>query len=154
MPMERANISDRRRLFEEFDDSSCDATEGSCDAGDAARTARISVHVNLTDHLHSLAKLFEVFTADRPAVVISAKPTIYHAIISGRANTFETAEAKFNSLLSVWRQDVAPISNQVTVLMHPAHYAIIGMGRDALPFIFKDLANGGGPWFVALQAIT
>jgi hypothetical protein len=65
-----------------------------------------------------------------------------------------SAERRFQSLLATWRADTKMISNEVTVLLHRAHFAIVGMGREALPFIFQDLAAGGGPWFVALQAIT
>jgi len=28
------------------------------------------------------------------------------------------------------------------------------LGPQVLPFIFADLAAGGGPWFVALESIT
>ncbi len=38
--------------------------------------------------------------------------------------------------------------------MHPAYQRIIGMGKDALPFIFKELKRNKGHWFWALCAIT
>ena len=38
--------------------------------------------------------------------------------------------------------------------MHPAYQQIVGMGRSAVPFILKELANGPGHWFWALRAIS
>lgn len=38
--------------------------------------------------------------------------------------------------------------------MHPAYQKIIGMGRDALPFIFLELRNRGGDWLWALESIA
>lgn len=38
--------------------------------------------------------------------------------------------------------------------MHPAYQRIIGMGKDALPFIFKELNQKRGHWLWALCAIT
>jgi hypothetical protein len=81
------------------------------------------------------------------------KPS-FKAVIGGESVPFEGVEAKFDALVKAWRQDTMLLSDQVSILTHPSYYAIIGMGREALPFIFKDLARGGGSWFVALSAIT
>ncbi len=45
-------------------------------------------------------------------------------------------------------------SDQSRILNHPAYFRLIGLGLQALPLIFRDLSAGGGPWFVALEAIT
>lgn len=60
----------------------------------------------------------------------------------------------FNRLLAEWRQDTIITSDEIAILMHPAHYKMIGLGLQALPHIFRDLEDGGGPWFLALEAIT
>lgn len=62
--------------------------------------------------------------------------------------------ATFARLRDRWAQDTLLSSDIVQTITHPAYYSIIGLGREALPYIFEDLQNGGGPWFVALQAIT
>lgn len=64
------------------------------------------------------------------------------------------AERRFYRLLAQWSADTMMVSNLVSILTHPAHYGIIGMGPQALPYIFRELEKGGGPWFVALGAIT
>ena len=38
--------------------------------------------------------------------------------------------------------------------VHPAYQRIIGMGKQALPFIFRELQQKGGHWIWALRAIT
>lgn len=63
-------------------------------------------------------------------------------------------QSLFKSLLEEWRRDTLMVSDEVAVLMHPAHFKIIGLGLQVLPCIFRDLGAGGGPWFVALEAIT
>jgi hypothetical protein len=46
------------------------------------------------------------------------------------------------------------VSNYALLTSHPAYLRIIGQGSAILPAIFEDLDAGGGPWFVALAAIT
>lgn len=62
--------------------------------------------------------------------------------------------AQFAQLRSEWQRDTMLSSDHVAILMHPAYYKIVGLGLQVLPHIFKDLAVGGGPWFLALEAIT
>lgn len=63
-------------------------------------------------------------------------------------------ERIFAQLLEQWSHDTRVTSDQVAVLMHPAHLRIIGLGPQVLPCISKNLSEGGGPWFVALEAIV
>jgi hypothetical protein len=70
------------------------------------------------------------------------------------ARTDDEVRDAFIEQLEQWRSATKMSSNQVRILMHPAHYKIIGLGPQVLPYIFEDLANGGGPWFLALESIT
>ena len=63
-------------------------------------------------------------------------------------------ERLFATLRETWRNDTRFQSDQSAILAHPAYYRLIGLGSAVLPHIFRDLQVGGGPWFVALQAIT
>ena len=38
--------------------------------------------------------------------------------------------------------------------MHPTYQRIIGMGKDVLPLIFRELQEHGGHWIWALRSIT
>jgi hypothetical protein len=62
-------------------------------------------------------------------------------------------ETEFNSLLADWRRETEFSSDGCEVLLHPAHLAIIALGKPALRFIFKDMATGRGDWLTALDAI-
>jgi hypothetical protein len=64
------------------------------------------------------------------------------------------ARCRFNQLVRSWKRETRHISSMTKTIMHPAYQAIIGMGRQALPFIFEELEHHGGHWFWALYAIT
>ncbi len=40
------------------------------------------------------------------------------------------------------------------MVMHPSYLRIIGMGRDILPLLFKEVDERPDHWLVALNAIT
>jgi hypothetical protein len=67
----------------------------------------------------------------------------------------QTEEARrFRSLAEVWHRETAALSSVSQMAMHPAYQEIIGMGRDAVPLILKELQQTPGHWFWALRAIT
>jgi len=61
---------------------------------------------------------------------------------------------EFASLLNAWNEATRFQSDPSKIITHQAYYRLIGLGPRALPYIFRDLQAGGGPWFVALQALT
>jgi hypothetical protein len=67
---------------------------------------------------------------------------------------FTTLEREFNKLAEQWRRETVSMSSSTDIVMHPAYYQIIGMGRIALPWILRELQQRGGHWFLALGAIT
>jgi hypothetical protein len=72
-----------------------------------------------------------------------------------RDQTVETEmEIFFNQRLMRWKKETEFTSSNLEIVLHPAYQDILGMGKDALPFIFKELAANGGPWFWALRHIT
>ena len=38
--------------------------------------------------------------------------------------------------------------------MHPAYQQIIGLGKEAIPFLLRELEQKSGRWFWALKSIT
>jgi hypothetical protein len=60
----------------------------------------------------------------------------------------------FGSLRDEWKEDTWHLSSIRKTISHPAYLKIIGMGRDALPLIFRDMREQKGLWFWALEAIT
>jgi hypothetical protein len=68
--------------------------------------------------------------------------------------TLETLEHEFNQLAEQWRNETGMASFVRQKAMHPAYQKMIGMGKDALPFIFRELKERGGDWLWALEAIA
>src|SRR5262245_40862212 len=65
------------------------------------------------------------------------------------------AKVRFEQLATSWKAKTKFLSNVVNKALHPDYQKIIGMGKDAIPLILKDLAdNGPNDWFWALTAIT
>lgn len=62
--------------------------------------------------------------------------------------------AQFHHLTRWWKRDTEYQSSPTRIAMHPGYQRVIGMGRDALPFILEDLNATHAPWFWALEAIT
>lgn len=67
----------------------------------------------------------------------------------------DVLEKKFIRLRDEWKSRKSHSSSVESHILHPAYLRIIGMGVDALPFIFAELdAKRLDHWFPALQAIT
>lgn len=87
-----------------------------------------------------LSRLFRWFS---PAAV---------ATVATRESTVE----KFQRLAKQWRDERDQKTSVSDMVMHPAYQQIIGMGREAIPFILGELSRETEPdhWFWALKAIT
>jgi hypothetical protein len=60
----------------------------------------------------------------------------------------------FRKLVNQWRSQTRGISSTTELIMHPAYQQIIGLGKDAIPFLLKELEQKSGRWFWALKSIT
>jgi len=60
----------------------------------------------------------------------------------------------FSALSEQWKLETWHISSIRKTISHEAYLKIIGMGKDALPFIFEDMRKEKSLWFWALEAIT
>src|SRR5437868_9180350 len=63
-------------------------------------------------------------------------------------------EEEFKQLADQWYQETRMLSSLHQIVLHPAYQKIIGMGRDALPLIFRELNRTRGHWLWALAMIT
>jgi hypothetical protein len=80
---------------------------------------------------------------------------------SRRSNTATALEltspqvhSEFTKLAKVWREQAGGQSSPLKQSMHPAYQQIIGMGKQVVPLILKELKEKGGQWYWALGAIT
>lgn len=85
---------------------------------------------------------------------------LFHALVKRRLGTGAArvqiggTESEFRELASQWKEATKFTSSATEAAMHPAYQRIIGMGREVLPLILRELSEQPGHWFWALQAIT
>ena len=63
-------------------------------------------------------------------------------------------EMEFRAHVSKWRKDTRHTSSINKMIAHPSYLRIIGMGRDIIPLLLKELEEHRDHWLVALNAIT
>ena len=64
------------------------------------------------------------------------------------------AENRFNELAAKWKSETKYSSSMTDMILHPAYMRIIGMGKEALPLILRELRREPDYWFWALSAIA
>jgi hypothetical protein len=71
-------------------------------------------------------------------------------------NVYNSArlEAEFKAQVDKWRRDTLHKSSLTRMVLHPSYLRIVGMGREVLPLLFKELNERPDHWLVALSAIT
>ena len=70
------------------------------------------------------------------------------------ANNGSTLETEFRTLVDQWCRETGMHSSLTIIWTHPAYQMIIGMGKDALPFILDELRQNRAHWFYALKCIA
>lgn len=116
-------------------------------------------HSGATPYIRSDAPPLE-FTAVICKVAMSKyMPTFSPKEVAGLSQRLReyfppSDESRFNELMIRWKAETSHISRLDTVYMNPAYQQIIGMGKVALPFIFRELEAPTGRWFWALKSIT
>lgn len=63
-------------------------------------------------------------------------------------------EQKFCALAEQWYVDTMPLSSYYEKILHPAYQKILTLGKAAVPFILRELADEPNDWFWALRIIT
>ena len=71
-----------------------------------------------------------------------------------RGTVVAEKQAEFERLATEWKQETAHLSSPGAIAEHRAYQAIIGMGKEVIPFILRDLENSRAQWFWALRSIA
>lgn len=66
----------------------------------------------------------------------------------------DTLKAEFNKYANQWKMETAGHSILIHKIKNLNYLYILAMGKDALPFILKDLEETGDDWFAALKFIA
>lgn len=86
--------------------------------------------------------------------ILTWKSNIDIAVTLTQTTKESAVEQKFRKLADQWRKETGHLSSITKKVMHPAYQQIIGMGRDALPLILRELKRTRGHWLWALFSIT
>ena len=73
---------------------------------------------------------------------------------SDRSRQKTELETTFYQLAEQWKSETRGISSTEQMSVHPAYQQIIGMGRDVIPLLLRELENNSGRWFWALKSIS
>ena len=60
----------------------------------------------------------------------------------------------FRDSVDLWRRETAYKSSISRRISHPAYLRIIGLGRQAIPWILQELRETPDYWFPALEALA
>jgi hypothetical protein len=63
-------------------------------------------------------------------------------------------ENMFQAMVSEWTLGVGPTSSSTEIAAHPAFRQIIASGREAIPFLLRELERGPSLLVLALYEIT
>jgi hypothetical protein len=75
-------------------------------------------------------------------------------IAARRRDRGATTEQLFQEHVKRWRNETGHLSSVAKMTAHLSYLRIIGLGRDAVPLILKELKERPDHWLVALNAIT
>jgi len=87
------------------------------------------------------------YTGDGRAVALADGPRRNPEVTTLR-------QREFDELVRQWRTDTIVYSSGPFIAMHPAYQRIVGMGREALPLILREMHKESDQWFWALRSIT
>lgn len=61
---------------------------------------------------------------------------------------------EFNAHVQKWKIETRHTSPVKVMIAHPSYRRIMGMGKEGLPLLFRELERQPDHWFVALSAMT
>jgi len=66
----------------------------------------------------------------------------------------ESTQQRFRRLTDEWREETGGLSSPSQIAARSSYRQIIDMGESTLRYIFEDLRDHGGQWYLALRSIT
>ena len=70
------------------------------------------------------------------------------------AVTESNLEQRFREQADKWERETQHLSSPTQRIMHPSYQAILGMGREIVPILLRDLQQNRRAWFGALSYLT
>jgi hypothetical protein len=75
-------------------------------------------------------------------------------VVSPLESTEKATEEKFRRLAGKWHDETDMYSSTLKVIAHPAYLTIVAMGQSAIPLVLREMKQGPGHWFPAINALT
>jgi len=63
-------------------------------------------------------------------------------------------EKQFHEQADKWQRETGHLSSPTKQIMHPSYQAILGMGKDVIPLLLRDMQKNRRSWFWALSYLT
>ena len=79
---------------------------------------------------------------------------VAQGITARRRDSGSALERLFRDHVERWKSETGHLSSITRMTAHPSYLRIIGMGREGLPLLLKELRENPDHWLVALNAIT
>ena len=101
--------------------------------------------------------LLSVMSETKPTPILLDAERIQAMIARERRAPAEPSKAvveKFNRLKAQWIREQATSSRMRDIVLSVPYQNIIGMGRDALPLLLREIKTSPYYWFWALERIT
>lgn len=99
-----------------------------------------------------------IFAEDGIAIVGRIPPAVSvvpsYTTVALEEKLPDTLADEFCSLVAQWERETFMDSSLTVIFTHPAYQKIIGMGKDALTLILRELEVNSGQWFYALVNIV
>jgi len=86
-----------------------------------------------------------------PAKLVLIDEAVAKAFLVGQHTALEQ---RFSKQADRWKRETMHISSPTQKMMHPSLQAILGMGKDVVPLLLRDMAQNRTEWFWALSYIT
>jgi hypothetical protein len=73
---------------------------------------------------------------------------------SDSRGSLATLEERFGKLVARWKQESTFMSSPMDMIALPSYLAIIGLGKEVVPLLLRELNRETDQWFFALAVLT
>jgi hypothetical protein len=71
-----------------------------------------------------------------------------------RRGAANNVASEFRKHAKKWKRETFHLSSPTDKYLHPSYARVIGLGRDVIPHILRELVTSPDDWFYALRAIS
>jgi hypothetical protein len=125
-------------------------TSERCDKREYLRSQKVDVR----DYAHAQGRVNLLRRSRHFERGYSVAGHFAEVIAERRRNADSALEQLFHEQVERWKNETGHLSSISRMTSHPSYLRIIGLGREGLPLVLKELRERPDHWLVALNAIT